>query len=73
MVQGLVRLHLGYSAQSGPLCERKMNVGGGNERGAFENGVATEKNSPGIGDLLWAKTKCCVLVWFFPSLFTYPM
>lgn len=65
MVQGLVRFHLGYSAQSGPLCERAMNVGG-NERGALEAGVATKGSSPALEDLSWA-------VPFFSFLFMCPM
>lgn len=72
MVQRLVRLHLGYTAQSGPLCERKTNVGGGKERGALEGDVATNESSPVIEDLSWAKTICfvlCCLGFFF--LFVY--
>ena len=64
MVQRLVRLHLGYSAQSGPLCERKTNVGGSNEKGALEGGVATEGSHPAIEDLSRAKPVCFVLFFF---------
>ena len=64
MVQRLVRLHLGYSAQSGPLCERKTNVAGSNEKGALEGGVATERSRPAIEDLSRAKPVCFVLFFF---------
>lgn len=55
-VQMLVSLCLGYFAMSGPLCERKVNVGGCNERGALEAGVATKGRSLAIEDLFWTKT-----------------
>lgn len=46
---------------SGILCsvwsfERKVSVGGCNERGALEAGVATKGSSPAIEDLFWTKT-----------------
>lgn len=71
MVQSLVRLCRGCSAQADPLCERKTNGGGGNERGVLEVVVATKGRSSAIEDLSWTKIMWFVL--FFHSWFMWPL
>lgn len=71
-VHKLVRLRLGRSAQSGSVCERKMNVGGGNERAFLsqEAGVATKGSSldnEGVCFLFVCFVLLLLLLFVFPN------
>lgn len=71
-VHKLVRLRLGRSAQSGSVCERKMNVGGGNERAFLsqEAGVATKGSSldnEGVCFLFACFVLLLLLLFVFPN------